>query len=1655
MWPQSNPRKKRSSIGQLGVATLAILTAFTFLPGMLPFPGALREAAAQTPSVWEFVDDVPGAAEGYKLQRVWTAERDVLYVLIGRSSPTVDAAVWRYDHGAWHQELDVPGYSGTALFGTGPTDVYAAFWADPVAQLHHFDGASWTAEALPPEIGYINAIAGVPGDVQIGDGTDVARNTGSGWTVLPHDPGINVWPRRLTYVGPDEAYMASCWGHGWWDGVTWEKKREFDFCDVAELWGARTGAGDLNLWAVGTNNFGNGIRIWRYDEAARSFGGKYAAEVMDPPGTAHRTGSATGIWGSGPEDVWVSAYRWVSHPTDASARIYHYDGAGWTSRTDFPTLDTRLYDVWGSAADDVWFVVEDGRLLHYGQPLVVTPPPAAWDFVTEVPGAQDGRFAFKVWTGERDVVYVLTMTSAVPFDAQVWRFDHGAWHLELDLPGHYGNFVFGTGPDDVYAGGYTCLQPDGSWTCPAGGADASPVYHFDGTGWTELAMPPELAGRNVHSIAGVPGEVQIGAANRYVVRDDGSGWTVVYDANPGVGLTVGPSVMTMLAPDEGYLASCWGHAWWDGVTWTKKIEFDFCDLYDMWGARTAAGDLNLWAAGNNNFQNGVRIWRYAEASRSFGGKYAFEFGDPPTGTAQKVGNAGAMWGAAPDDVYAAGCMWSSPAACDVGRIYHSTGDGTWTELTGMGPVASTVDVWGTAADDVWFSLRDGRLLHYGATPSYAPLPELKVRPEHDSAWGHGWTPGATLTLTVDGGSPYTTSVDGNGDWGIGLQLDLLSGHHVVANDGIFTKSLVVAHLSISDVDDTTDVVSGIASPGDGVHVGIGGEPDSRGVTTDASGNWTADFSIAGDGYGPYDIGPGTDVHAMQWDVDGDSTNAGWHVPNPSFTVEITNEQAWGWDFPADTELLLVRGTDDWVTTTDEWGNFHIDLQDPFGFDAGDYVTVTAGAVSKDHTVTNLAVTAVDPVADTVTGSADPGTDIWVDVGDGIGQSGRTVTADGGGVWVADFAVPGDGGGTHDIQPGSNGWAMQHDGDSDSTQVGWWVPNPHFNVSPRTGEIWANEFQPNGSIAITIDAVDFGPYPTDQWGNFDGNQYGLSFPVAAAAQVTITDGTSTKDHTVTNLAVTGVDEVADTVTGTADPGDVIEVHGPGARLEVTADGSGAWTADFTGLIDLQPGDGGHAAEIDGDGDQTHAGWHVPDPLFVVSPESGELWAYDFEPEGSITITIDAVDFGPYPTDQWGNFDANNFGLSFPASAGSHVVVDDGTTAKDHTVTNLTITGYDEAATTVSGTADPGDVINVWENNSGAGVQATADGSGNWTADFTGATTLERGDGGGASEWDADGDQTQAAWRIPDPRFTAMVDDDNLSGWDWQPNATVEITVDGGAPHSFATDEWGSFGEGVPFDVEVGQYLVATDGESTKDMTVRNLIVTAVDADLDRVSGTSEPGDEIQVDIHDHNGPYLVLTADPGDGSWTADFAGLWDIAPGTSGSARYWEPDGDETARTWRISDPYVTASVNHEEVWATDFPDEPSGQMLYYRLDDPGTPGIDWESDMPLIVSHGQTEAGDRSFGRFDVKAGDTLTVRNRPFGDPLGDGVEKVLDIARIEVTGLDSIADTISGYADPAEGGDVCAWNRELGAAARHAALLRLYTAPGRNLHLPRFQG
>ena len=110
---------------------------------------------------------------------------------------------------------------------------------------------------------------------------------------------------------------------------------------------------------------------------------------------------------------------------------------------------------------------------------------------------------------------------------------------------------------------------------------------------------------------------------------------------------------------------------------------------------------------------------------------------------------------------------------------------------------------------------------------------------------------------------------------------------------------------------------------------------------------------------------------------------------------------------------------------------------------GDVVKLVGDTVTRIHTVTSLTVTKVNPGRDTVKGTAEPGTQVFV----ATAGAAQVVTADHAGNWLADLSSTAESG-VGVIGPGTRGFAVQIDRDSDpgdGTVVGWSSPG---NASAR-------------------------------------------------------------------------------------------------------------------------------------------------------------------------------------------------------------------------------------------------------------------------------------------------------------------------------------------------------------------------------------------------------------------------------------------------------------------------------------------------------------------------------------------------------------------------------------------------------------------------------
>lgn len=860
-----------------------------------------------------------------------------------------------------------------------------------------------------------------------------------------------------------------------------------------------------------------------------------------------------------------------------------------------------------------------------------------------------------------------------------------------------------------------------------------------------------------------------------------------------------------------------------------------------------------------------------------------------------------------------------------------------------------------------------------------------------------WTPGATISLTVEeGGSVvYTDSqtADGSGNFHFGLWdvFDLKRGQVVIVSDGTNTKTHTVANLFVDGVNIVADTVFGHTDANAAVDVWVHGNGWTP-ATADGSGYWTADFS------GLTDLTYLSDGGSSQTDNNGDSTGVWW--ASPQFGVAPVDEWVQSsrpWK-PGTTITLTIEDggmvvySDSQVTDTD--GNFNFNFGGVFDLKRGQLVTVSDGTNIKTHTVVDLFVDGVNVTAETVYGHTDASAnvDVWVH-----GDGGLNVTVDGSGNWTADFS------GMTDLTYLSDGGSSQKDDDGDSTGV-WWA-SPRIQVAPVDDWVQSvRPWTPGATITLTVEEGGVVVHSDSQTANADGNfNFNLwdVFDLKRGQVVTVSDGTTIKTHTVMPLYVDRVDLITETVFGRAGAGTAIDVwvHGDG-NLNVTADPSGNWTADFSSMTDITYANDGGSQQTDSDGDSTGVWWAYPG--FRVSPDDDWINSRrGWKPDATITLTIEDGGVVVYSdlqaADSHGNFRFDLWDV-FDIQRGQVVTVSDGTTTKTHTVANLYVDSVNVEDDDVFGRADAGTDVDIYANDSDL-LTFTADGSGNWVADFSGITDLTYLSNGASRQVDDDGDATRIDWSSP--RIQVAPDDNWVSSWSrWTPGSTVTLTIKEGGVTKYSdsqvvdTNGYFNFNLWNVFDLERGQEVTVSDGTNIKIHTVMPLYVDVVDVDADTISGRGKPNTDVEVWVHGDGN--MHVTADP-SGKWTADFSGQTDLTYINDGGSQQMDEDGDSTGVWWASPRFWVAPDDN----WVQSNTRWTPGATITLTI---AESGVVKYTDSQISDSQGNFNFN--LWSVFDLQRGQVVTV---------SDGkTTKTHTVMPFYVDGVNVTDDTIFGRAD-----------------------------------------
>ncbi len=213
-------------------------------------------------------------------------------------------------------------------------------------------------------------------------------------------------------------------------------------------------------------------------------------------------GFLSGVWGSGPDDVFV-----VGGQPERSV-VFHFDGATWETmdvpetpiliwafgfgpddvyavgeqgtalRYDGATwvematgIEDDLWGIWGASPDDLWAV---GGEIDTGPPVLLHFDGESWTSQTVPPLDRESTALLKIWGTSNDHIFAVGQTGLIlEYDGNDWQqIDAGTADDLVSL--------WGTGPEEIVA---------------VGGRTNGTIATYNGTQWTSRSAAP-LPGLN-------------------------------------------------------------------------------------------------------------------------------------------------------------------------------------------------------------------------------------------------------------------------------------------------------------------------------------------------------------------------------------------------------------------------------------------------------------------------------------------------------------------------------------------------------------------------------------------------------------------------------------------------------------------------------------------------------------------------------------------------------------------------------------------------------------------------------------------------------------------------------------------------------------------------------------------------------------------------------------------------------------------------------------------------------------------------------------------------------------------------------------------------------------------------------------------------------
>ncbi|RPI90039.1 MAG: hypothetical protein EHM40_19395, partial [Chloroflexi bacterium] len=766
------------------------------------------------------------------------------------------------------------------------------------------------------------------------------------------------------------------------------------------------------------------------------------------------------------------------------------------------------------------------------------------------------------------------------------------------------------------------------------------------------------------------------------------------------------------------------------------------------------------------------------------------------------------------------------------------GDGNWT--ADFGAQGTTIpDDFDDAHITVFDEDGDNTMAHFQP-------PRIRADGCSNRVSAENWTVGTEITLTIDDvsngpGLDYSDSgtvLPGEDSLefdleGFTLDVDDL----VVISGNSTTRELAFVPICVTNADLEQDTISGTTGPDVELSVWATdsmGEEGFRKVTADSSGNWTADFSVAGSLPSEaliVNISLGSDISVEYHDTDNDLTALYTDTDPPGLAFDpvsyIVYFEGFSPVWPVGTELTLtiddvsngpgIDFTDTVVVPPVDPDFNQFQFEPPsFPVEPPDVIEVTGMSITKQLIVMPLSITNIDLEQDTVSGTALGCVRLSAYASNNLGEWGqRVVIADGVGNWSADFSVAGptpDEELIVDIAPGSHVDIDCGEGDGDYMELGRIVPNPRLEVLEYADRVAIIDWPAGQTVHVSIDdpATGASPdYAQDLTPDQDESYYEFlaEYDIQPGDMITAANGEFTKTLEVAFLQATLIDADNGIVQGVAAPNVQFEMEIWGDQFNISpvhdlisVDGSGHWSADYSevpgGVLPWTWSIRGNMRQADEDGDVTLAYWHRHWGVLEIWMQEKELRAYDWEVGTLLTFTVDDPTT-PQPVDftetrqttrsTWVDHGEAAVAVNgiIELQPGMIVTVTDGTKTKTTVIQDIGFNQFDTVNNIVAGNAPANAPLEIvidkgyWSHR-----YFSADANGAWQVDYdtpdAGGRTLDLEPGDrfqGLLMRDEEFDSTVVSASVSSPHIMASAQDDWVQAREWQAGTTVHLIING--------------------------------------------------------------------------------------------------------------------------------------------------------------------------------------------------------------------------------------------------------------------------------------